>query len=121
MFEDFHPFLLDFHFFRGFLRSFQAAFQWIYGQEWRRAQADYKDPSKRKAAAAKKAEAEKKRIEEEKKKLMEAGEAHNALWSIVLLTYYYISYHFMLYEMYHVMLCCIIVAYVCYMRFCHTI
>ncbi|CAE7818095.1 Hnrnpu [Symbiodinium sp. CCMP2592] len=43
-------------------------------QEWRRRQADYKEPSKRKALAAKKLETAKKAMEEEKKKLMEAGD-----------------------------------------------
>lgn len=43
-------------------------------QEWRRRQADYKEPSKRKALAAKKVETAKKAMEEEKKKLMEAGD-----------------------------------------------
>eukprot|EP00933_Yihiella_yeosuensis_P035612 TRINITY_DN2920_c0_g1_i1.p1 TRINITY_DN2920_c0_g1~~TRINITY_DN2920_c0_g1_i1.p1 ORF type:complete len:966 (+),score=324.01 TRINITY_DN2920_c0_g1_i1:68-2899(+) len=47
-------------------------------QEWRRKQAEFRDPARRRAAEAQKAEEAKKKLEEEKKALIEAGDEEGA-------------------------------------------
>jgi len=47
-------------------------------QEWRKAQQDFKDPARRKAAAEKKAEEAKKKLEEDKNTMIEAGDEEGA-------------------------------------------